>query len=468
MKHAKDLEGNEISIDEANRKTNYYCVICDSPVVVKKGAIKEHHFAHYHNSGADCELKYNDKYGDKSKEAVYETIISAHNDVNYEVKFSDTLNFNEGQLNAWNMIMDWIDNKNKREFVLSGYSGTGKTYILSKLIQYMRKKQLSFNIMSFTGKAVDVLRGRGIYEAQTIHSTIYEPTLDDDGNIVKWNLSDVNLRDFIIIDEYSMLNKVILEDLRRFNKKILFTGDHFQLPSLNKDDNGLKEQTDITLTEVVRQALNNPIIKWATKLRNGDNIHYVEEETEEGSIKIISKNDKRLTSLMTEVDQILCGRNTTRNKINNYFREKKNRLNPLPYPNEKIICLRNNRNMEVFNGQIFNVKFADWNSEHRLVDQKVFDLVLDDNTKVTCSSELFRDSSFKIKPIQTNNANLWSEIATVTFFDYAYGITVHKSQGSEFDSVLLLGYDGDWMGDEFSQWLYSGLTRAKKHAIIVI
>lgn len=434
MQLAKNLKGEKIHISEANRETNYFCLICDSPVVVKKGEKKEHHYAHLQSTGEDCELKFKGLYENQISLDLDAEIIE--NDVDYTLEYPSEVenihNFNEQQLEAWNLILEWIDDKDNLEFVLSGYSGTGKSYLASKLIEKLRKDKITFNVMGYTGKSCEVLRKKGIIEAETIHSTIYQPILNDKGEIVKWVLSEDKLNKIVIIDEYSFLNNDILKDLRSFNRKILFLGDSFQLPNIQKEETGLREKTNYTLTEVVRQALLNPIVKYATMLRNGETLDYVHEENEYGSFLVIDKSELNkkydIKTLIKEHEQIICGTNKVRRQINNFVRKEKGYEGLLPYKGERVMCLKNNRNKNVFNGQILEVEYGDWNSIKEVEKHRYFELAVkdEDTFKLKCSGELFLDEEYVMKSIYSKNPNKWGLISEITFFDYAYAISTHK------------------------------------------
>jgi len=377
------------------------------------------------------------------------------------LKTIDISTFNNQQREAWGMILTWINEMYSKEFVLSGFSGSGKSYLISKLQEYLINLDVDYKIMSFTGKAVDVLRGRGLDNLSTIHSAIYKPILDENDEIVDWELNYDLFAELIIIDEYSMLTKDTLADLRSFGYKILFVGDHFQLPPVSDDENGLKELSNYTLTEVVRQALGNPIIKLATKLRNGETLSYYEEVNSVGSVKVIPKNSgmKVLNEAIMSNEQCLCGTNNLKDYINKKIRINKGITSEFPVAGEKLICLKNNKKVDyqVFNGQMLNVSSC--SKKKKFKGEQVVNVKFSDNTEQVVSADKFIDPKSQIKFGGKNDK--------ITYFDYAYGITVHKSQGSQFESVVLFAYDGKWMGDKFNRWMYTGLIRAERDCVIV-
>lgn len=163
---------------------------------------------------------------------------------------------------------------------LSGYAGTGKTTVVSKLVAELDAKVL---VSAPTNKAVDVLGGKipgGMHEAKTIHAALgLRPRKQIDGKIkfvrdenVKCTLHEY---DIAIIDEASMVSDEMLRLIlkHRRNCKILFVGDPAQLPPVD-DSNNISSvfNTDVVLLRfalktVVRQAMDNPVIAYATLVR---------------------------------------------------------------------------------------------------------------------------------------------------------------------------------------------------------
>ena len=259
------------------------------------------------------------------------------------------------QKNAKNLIAEWFFNTQNQIFVLSGYAGTGKTF----LIDYVVRQVLHLKIgeeavfVSPTGKAAANLVKNGT-SASTVHSLIYyrdgeEFDVDENGEIIeKRDLNfqrrqaiDEKIR-LIIIDETSMINETMLIDLLSFQVKCLFCGDSAQLPPVNGSC-PLLENPDYTMTEIVRQAADNPIIQIATMAREGKRIpygNYGDRVCVVGRNALSSAERKRL---FLKADQIICGRNKTRTSLNMEVRGYKgideNAL--LPLEGEKLICTLN-------------------------------------------------------------------------------------------------------------------------------
>jgi exodeoxyribonuclease-5 len=236
------------------------------------------------------------------------------------------------QENAKNLIVEWFFNTDDQVFVLSGYAGTGKTF----LIDYVVKKELHLEagveavFVSPTGKAAANLVRNGTV-AGTIHGLIYRREedfdVDENGEIIEWSNQlrfvkkeeiDKKIR-LIIIDEASMINEMVLYDLLSFGVKCLFCGDSAQLPPVDGTC-PLLENAHYTMEQIVRQAADNPIIQVATMARSGEYIPYgIYGE----QVCVISKNAlsaKERKRLFLAADQIICGRNSTRMALNHEIR----------------------------------------------------------------------------------------------------------------------------------------------------
>lgn len=190
------------------------------------------------------------------------------------------------QENAKKLITEWFLNTDNRVFVLAGYAGTGKTFLINHVVQDVLHLKAGSEavFVTPTGKAATVLIKNGTV-AGTVHSLIYtrdedDFDVDENGEVVeretlsftKKEKIDEKIR-LIIVDEASMIGEDVLRDLLSFDVKCLFSGDNAQLPPVNGTC-GLLEHPDYMLTEIVRQASDNPIIQVATLAREGKSIPY--------------------------------------------------------------------------------------------------------------------------------------------------------------------------------------------------
>ncbi len=360
------------------------------------------------------------------------------------------MNLAPQQEQAFDKIMAWMKDPNSKRFVLSGYAGTGKTTLARHI-----EENLSHAVMfvAYTGKAVNVLREKGVANSSTIHSHIYKPSKDIDGRIkfVLKNPDEIAQYKLIIADEYSMISQDIVDDLESLSKKILYLGDPFQLPPV-KGNNIFKP--DFTLTDVHRQALDSNIIRIATDLRNGIEPKYCEHDD-----FVFRRKRDVPWDVFLSVDQILCGRHVVRHDWNSKVRGYLGYTSPLPMVGEKLICKKNNKMLGIFNGMMAkctkdmnvpkDLTEPDWDTLHVEGLPPIY--------KVWNGMFLrFDEERYRVK-----------EKADLNLFDFGHVITVHSSQGSEWSEILVDNDPIGRMNIDRWRWLYTAITRCKKKCWLV-
>ncbi len=181
-------------------------------------------------------------------------------------------------------------------FRLFGYAGTGKTTLAQKIAEDVGGEVL---FAAFTGKAAQVMRNRGCANARTIHSLIYRPrgekAEEETGEMQPAfalnRSSEVKKAKLVIIDECSMVDEKLGLDLLSFGTPILVLGDPGQLPPVNSGEGGggffTEQAPDVMLTEIHRQARENPIIALAQDVREGGRPDYGRY----GESRVISRDD---------------------------------------------------------------------------------------------------------------------------------------------------------------------------------
>lgn len=222
------------------------------------------------------------------------------------------------QSNAVRCISNWFNSKMKHQFpfVLAGLAGTGKTVLAKFIIDELKLSESTVAFCAYTGKAAMVLRRKGI-PATTIHSLIYEPYEEIDGNIRFQRKPSINCDiKLIIVDEASMVGKELQEDLQSYGIPVCYIGDHGQLPPISDDMSNLMLKPHFKLETIHRQALDNPIIYVADLARRGINIKH--GSYGKNVIKL-PKEKVTMDSLMM-ADQVLCGKNLTRQHLNKHIR----------------------------------------------------------------------------------------------------------------------------------------------------
>ena len=326
------------------------------------------------------------------------------------------------------------------EFRLGGYAGTGKTTVI-KALQEALKKTYNITVAAFTGKAVSVLQKKGVY-ASTLHSLMYDCVPTKNGLSFVKKTSLVEDYDLIIVDESSMISCDLYRDLQSFNIKLLFVGDPGQLEPVGDNPN-LMAKTDFVLTQIHRQAEASPIIGLATKVRKGGGVIWPQAEG------LIIEPKAMTGEKFWAADQVICARNETRQSFNARARKFKS-FDPFKIEvGDKLICLRNSIKFSVFNGTIFTVNEFEDSGNHWMVK-----ITNDIGTSwsIPIWKEPFTRPGFKLL------ADTYIP-KDVTVCDYAYAITCHKAQGSEWDKVLV--WDETMPGD-MKRWRYTAITRAAK------
>lgn len=357
----------------------------------------------------------------------------------------------EEQTSAVDSVRKWMDGP-QDEFRLGGYAGTGKTTVI-KFIQ--KELDAHSSVHAFTGKACNVLQKKNIH-ASTLHSLLYYVSKAP-GKPVEFIPKDKleHDPDLIIVDEASMLNHELYTQLKRHKKKLLFVGDPGQLEPVGDNPN-LMARCDIVLSKIHRQAEASPIITLANRVRLGKPIVDPARLPHEDLIiqgKSLSKHS------MDTYSQIICAKNATRDSLNQKVRANKGLVNkPEPEVGEKLIVLRNNMEYGVFNGLILYVKcIVGTYSNYWLCK---------------CEDEIGQTYQIPIwklpytNPLECKKKDLYVP-SSVIYTDFGYAITCHKSQGSAWDSVIVVDENMSFAWD-MKRWRYTAITRSAKKLLYCI
>lgn len=345
------------------------------------------------------------------------------------------LRFDGSQKKAIDRILQTLNSPKAREFSLGGLAGSGKTTILKQAISDVEEMGLNVAVASFTGKAVDVLRKKGVAHAQTLHSLMY----DFDPHTRVFHKRHELFVDGVIVDEASMVNKSLYEDLKSFDIPIVWVGDHGQLEPIGDNPN-IMAKPDHVLERIYRQAHGSSILDVAHDLRLGK----VPDWKAGPEVERLSF-DKAMERIL-DFDIVLCATNITRNNVNRHIRRKKGYVLPVE-TGETMVCLRNNHDLGVFNGMLLKVAKV-----HRGIDG---DSVLD--LEEVGTGRRIPTSRCRMA---TGDDDLFKMDREIIALDYGTCLTVHKAQGSEFDRVLVIEERGSW---DRRRWTYTAATRAAKH-----
>src|SRR3954468_3447196 len=199
---------------------------------------------------------------------------------------------------ALKAVAEWLRRGGEPQgFRLFGYAGTGKT-TLARHVAEAVEGEVAFG--AYTGKAALVLRSKGCSEASTIHSMIYRSRESDEGgpSFVLNRQSAAAKADLIVIDECSMVDEELGRDLLSFGRPVLVLGDPAQLPPVKGGGFFTEAEPDVMLTEVHRQAKDNPIVRMSIAIREGGRL----ERGAFGESRIIRRSEIN-SAIVMESDQ---------------------------------------------------------------------------------------------------------------------------------------------------------------------
>ncbi|WP_404934801.1 ATP-dependent RecD-like DNA helicase [Nitratireductor sp. L15S-10] len=374
------------------------------------------------------------------------------------------MEFSPQQDAALNAVASWLKAGQSQVFRLFGYAGTGKTTLARYFAEHVDG---DVQFAAFTGKAAQVLRSRGASNARTIHSLIYRPRGEEEvedeltGRTSISPTFSLNRQSpiakaaMVIIDECSMVDEALGRDLMSFGTPILVLGDPGQLPPISGGGFFTEHEPDHLLTEIHRQARDNPIIQLALDVREGREISHGNY----GAAKVISKAEVD-QDLVLSADQVLVGTNRTRRRYNQRLRELKGFDADYPQAGDKLVCLRNDPAKGLLNGSLWKVM----TSSRETVKPGINLLVSPEEddpdrgvAKIKLLKAAFEDPEAEIP---------WQTKKRFDDFDYGYALTVHKAQGSQWDEVVL--FDESYaFRDTRQRWLYTAITRASERLTIV-
>jgi len=250
-----------------------------------------------------------------------------------------------------------------------------------------------------------------------------------------------------VIDEVSMVDTFMGEDLLSFGVPILCLGDPAQLPPVKGGGFFTNQEPDVLLTEIHRQAAGSPILALATDIREGRGF--------ENAGDMVRPTGQSL-EFMAGFDQILCGTNKTRKIVNDKMRAHLGFTSALPEPGDRLICKRNDGESGLLNGSQWKVQDVHWDSNDEELAMLIASSDGQEQLRVVAHHEYFLGEEPAYYMVRKKQC-----------FDFAYAMTVHKSQGSQFDSVCLIDEGAKFPAHQRRAWRYTGITRAAKELTII-
>jgi exodeoxyribonuclease-5 len=251
-----------------------------------------------------------------------------------------------------------------------------------------------------------------------------------------------------------MVDAELGRDLMSFGVPLLVLGDPAQLPPIQGGGFFTEAEPDAMLTEVHRQAQDDPIVRLSMDIRAGNRL----SEGQYGGTQVVRRDDLDPQRVIA-ADQVLVGRNATRRRYNMRMREHRGFTGALPTAGDKLVCLRNNRRKGLFNGSLWVVKERP-SARRQILGMRLRpeDSPGERTVKVSVRPECFTGGIEQVE---------WEKRKRYDEFDYGYVLTVHKAQGSQWDDVVL--FDESFaFPDSRARWLYTGVTRAAKRLTVVV
>jgi exodeoxyribonuclease-5 len=378
-----------------------------------------------------------------------------------------SISWSPQQNEALSKAAAWLRLRYAPTFYLAGYAGTGKS-TLALHVAAQERGEVRF--AAFTGKAARVMRSKGCRGAKTIHSMIYKAQTDAEGRTLRDENGNILLEldpdalsgvSLVIVDEVSMVNEDLAKDLLSYGVPVLVLGDPAQLPPVKGEGYFTSRNPDYMLTEVHRQAKDSPIIRVATEIREGQNRF---APVSVPGLHICRREDLE-RNLVTDADIVIVGRNDTRQRYNARLRQLKGFEDPNPMVGESLICLRNDRDKKISNGEIFRVVTKSRAVKHRGAKVLRYTLADPENPErpeieVKVRPEFFRpDSSADVID--------WKQLADTQRFTFGLAITAHKAQGSQWPNVCVFDESSAFREDR-ARWLYTAVTRAADNLTLVM
>ena len=367
--------------------------------------------------------------------------------------------------------------------VITGGPGTGKTTIIKCVIELLRQNNLKVMLLAPTGRAAKRLGDATGVEAKTIHRALEINRYAGDNGRFVHNENNPLQTSAVIIDEVSMVDVMLMQALLKAlprDAKLILVGDKDQLPSVGAgnvlgDILASNSLTVTMLTKIYRQADNSLIISNAHLINNGvmpviDNSSkdfFFEEKIENEDVKdaiinLVTKRLPKFTGLESNQIQILAPLKAGVCGIDNLNRTLQEMINPPSFNKFELvigqhILREGDKVMQTVNN--YDLVWKKMNGLTEEEGEGVFNgdigTIRSINSQTGETAVEFDDGRYCIYP-RTELGDL----------SLAYSITIHKSQGSEFDVVVIPAIAGPSL-ILTRNLIYTAVTRAKQMVVIV-
>ena len=424
----------------------------------------------FHNTEKNLAKKLLNKTLDETRLINYDEEIT-------EFEYQNGIELHEQQRQAVNLALS------SNSCVITGGPGTGKTTIIRCILTLFKKRKKSVLLLAPTGRASKRMSEATNMEAKTIHRAL-EMNFAGNDDTFYYNEYNKLPHDVIIVDEVSMVDAMLLNALMKAiksNAQLILVGDKDQLPSVGAGNvlGDILESGQVNyvcLTEIYRQAKESLIILNAHAVNNGvmptinnkskDFFFKATEDASDSLDNILSFVTERLPSfcgLKPEKIQVLAPMKNGVCGVENLNRELQKRINPpsMAKPelaDDRIIFRHGDKVMQIVN------------------DYELEWIKVRDEGGIEKGTGVFNGDIGKIIEVNFHEKKLvvMFEDGRVATYDrsqqinlvLAYAITIHKSQGSEFD-VVVMPIIGGATKILTRNLLYTGITRAKKTVVLV-
>ncbi|PSQ73013.1 MAG: deoxyribonuclease [Bacteroidetes bacterium QH_6_64_77] len=384
--------------------------------------------------------------------------------------------FTEDQQEAYDRVYDRLA-RGERFTGLRGYAGTGKTYLVSRLVEQLLDEDCAVTVCAPTHKAVQVLSeelGDAPVQMQTLHSFLglrLNPTEEGEYELVAEEERDFT-EGVVIVDEASMIGREEwshIEDAP-FWVQWLFVGDPAQLPPVNEEPSPALDVPGPTLETIHRQAADNPILELATKIRTGADGRFGSKFEDGKGVAVTRNREEFLDSVLRTFDTEAFAEDATHARMLAYRNKTVRRYN------REIRAERYGADADRFVEGEWLVGTETWfhdgvqrltNSEEVRVKKATVDTFeADDQSEWTVWELKVRTPGRGL----TRTVHVLHEDEFERYEEhYAYATTVHRAQGSTYDTVFVDHRDVRvCRGDEQDALLYVAVTRPSRRLALLV
>ena len=351
---------------------------------------------------------------------------------------------------------------NNNLFIISGGPGTGKTTIIKAIVDYYEDKN-SICLLAPTGRSAKRMSYSVGINASTIHKFLKWDKETSSFGLNKYNKSKAKI---VIIDEFSMVDIFLFSSLLEAlndTVKLILVGDANQLPSINPGNvlYDLLNSNNINkkyLTHIYRTSEDSYINVLADKIKNKEQIEKFDNYSD---FKFIESSDNNIINNLIVICEAIKKKNISLDEFQVLVPMYKG-INGIDNLNNMMQNIFNPNNNDTEELKISNICYRE--------NDKVIQLVndVDNNVFNGDIGYIERINTYPKKSIEINYSNnrVIYEQQDFDKFSLAYAVSIHKSQGSEYDNVVIV-LANSHKRMFYNKLIYTAVTRAKKNLIVI-